>query len=58
MVFKLWVKENHVSTNIITTNYGQLVGRRLTFETGISCDAFLGIPYAKPPLKELRFQVI
>lgn len=58
MGFKFWSKENHLPTNIITTNYGQIIGRKLIFESGCPCDAFLGIPYAKPPLKELRFQVI
>lgn len=39
---------------IIETQYGRVEGRRASGQAG--CAAFLGIPYAKPPLGALRFR--
>ena len=49
---------------IVNTKYGKLSGRRLLHfydirDAGITemVDRFLGVPYAAPPVGELRFQV-
>ncbi|CEF66035.1 Acetylcholinesterase [Strongyloides ratti] len=39
---------------IYTTNYGKVIGKKLVFSNG-KVTEFLGIPFAKPPKKELRF---
>lgn len=36
---------------------GELVGKRLYTKLGREFSAFLGIPYAKPPIGDLRFEV-
>lgn len=36
---------------------GSLVGRHLTTHSGRHIRAFLGIPYAEPPVGDLRFKV-
>lgn len=42
----------------INTQYGRVRGRTYTFtDSQHSVSAFLGIPYAKPPIGDLRFQV-
>ena len=41
----------------VKTKYGTIEGRRLVDEIDLQVDAFLGIPFAKPPLGELRFKV-
>jgi len=42
---------------IITTELGQLEGVWQTSAKGLKYAAFLGIPYAKPPIDDLRFEV-
>lgn len=37
---------------------GKLEGKYMVTRRGRKFSAFLGIPYAKPPLGELRFKVI
>lgn len=48
-----------MSDEFITTKteYGQVRGRRVTSVLSIPYCQFLGIPYAKPPVGERRFQV-
>ncbi|VDM80508.1 unnamed protein product, partial [Strongylus vulgaris] len=41
----------------VRTNYGLIEGRRYTAKDGFKMDAFLGVPYAQPPVGELRFKV-
>jgi carboxylesterase type B len=40
------------------TKYGKIRGKRLVLANGFNCNAFLGVPYARPPLGDLRFKVI
>jgi hypothetical protein len=42
---------------IVPTSHGQIRGKTLAFEWG-QMDAFFAIPYAKPPVAELRFEVV
>lgn len=45
------------STNpIVQTDKGLIQGKRLHVHDGKQVDAFYGIPYAKPPLGDLRFK--
>ena len=42
---------------IINTRYGSIKGFQLRTERGFEVEIFLGIPFAKPPVGELRFEV-
>jgi carboxylesterase type B len=42
---------------IAHTEYGSVRGKRTTSALGKEHISFLGIPYAKPPVGELRFKV-
>ena len=42
---------------IIDTNAGQVSGITLKSFSGIDFSAYLGIPFAEPPVDDLRFQV-
>jgi len=53
---------NHIAelpgaTVLVDTNYGQLRGSKSTARNGKIFFEFLGIPYASPPVGELRFEV-
>ena len=41
----------------VNLNKGKLRGARLDYDFGQYYYAFKGIPYARPPVKELRFKV-
>ena len=41
----------------VTINNGKLRGERVDADMGQYYYAFKGVPYAKAPVKELRFQV-
>uniref|UniRef100_A0A0N4ZQI4 Carboxylic ester hydrolase n=1 Tax=Parastrongyloides trichosuri TaxID=131310 RepID=A0A0N4ZQI4_PARTI len=41
---------------IIQTNYGLVEGKSYTTNEGYTSNAFLGIPFAEPPVGELRFK--
>lgn len=43
---------------ITLPNGNKLVGRALRSHDGRTIKAFMGIPYAKPPIGDLRFKVI
>lgn len=45
------------STLIVDTNYGPVRGLKRTSTVGDQYFSFRGIPYAKPPVGELRFKV-
>uniref|UniRef100_A0A7E4V2D1 Carboxylic ester hydrolase n=1 Tax=Panagrellus redivivus TaxID=6233 RepID=A0A7E4V2D1_PANRE len=42
-------------SDVVKISQGEIQGRRYTFAKG-NVDAFLGIPFAEPPINELRFQ--
>jgi carboxylesterase type B len=44
-------------SRIIETSKGKVQGKTYVFDDGNSASAYLGIPYAKPPIGELRFKV-
>lgn len=41
----------------VITKYGTIEGVRLVNDNDYQIDAFLGIPFAKPPIGPLRFKV-
>ncbi|GMS91544.1 hypothetical protein PENTCL1PPCAC_13719 [Pristionchus entomophagus] len=45
-----------VSSRVVETAYGRVQGRQLVTKEEKCVDAFQGIPYAKPPVGQLRFQ--
>lgn len=45
-----------VSCEIVEIEDGSIEGTKLTSRLGKTYDAFLNIPYAEPPINELRFQ--
>jgi len=45
------------SSVVVDTNYGQLRGFKGTARNGRTFLEFLGIPYAQPPIGDLRFEV-
>lgn len=42
---------------VVSTKYGDVSGKSIVLHTGAVIDTYLGIPFAKPPIGELRFQV-
>lgn len=42
----------------VETKFGKLKGFQLDLDDDKTANIFLGIPYAKPPVSELRFEVI
>lgn len=46
---------------IVQTKNGKLAGKQLNFDEGMGnvpmANVFLGIPFAKPPIGQLRFKV-
>lgn len=45
------------SAQRVTLKFGTLQGITLNISDGSTADVFLNIPYAKPPVGELRFEV-
>ena len=41
----------------VTTDYGDVIGRTVTVNNGVKVDYYYAIPYAKPPVGQLRFRV-
>jgi hypothetical protein len=52
------IAELQGSTVIVDTTYGQLRGSKNTARNGRIFYEFLGVPYASPPVGDLRFEVI
>lgn len=42
---------------IVRTKYGSIEGFKFESARGLEFDAFLGIPFAKPPVGDLRLEV-
>ncbi|KAF8358007.1 hypothetical protein PRIPAC_93002 [Pristionchus pacificus] len=47
---------SYPDSRIVETSYGKVQGRRLIYKGDKQVDAFQGIPFAKPPVGELRFK--
>ncbi|GMR60008.1 hypothetical protein PMAYCL1PPCAC_33446, partial [Pristionchus mayeri] len=47
---------SYPESRVVHTHYGKVIGRRLYRKGEKSVDAFQGIPYAKPPVGNLRFR--
>jgi len=47
-----------LADDLVVLKQGRLKGHRLTTRKGREIFAFQGIPYAKPPVDKLRFQVM
>jgi len=46
-----------LADDLVVLKQGRLEGHRLTTRKGREIFAFQGLPYAKPPVGKLRFQV-
>lgn len=55
LLFRLFVIKAAFAA-IVDVEEGRIEGTQLISRLGVSYDAFLGIPYAEPPLNDLRFQ--
>lgn len=49
--------EDFVKTTIHETNFGKVRGKKYKIGNNRHVNVFLGIPYAKAPTGDLRFQV-
>lgn len=47
-----------IPSDVATTEYGQLQGFTISTKEGIEADVFLGVPFARPPVGDLRFEVM
>lgn len=56
LIFQSVVSWEDASGLTLQINNGKILGRYMTSESGRSIRAFLGIPYAEPPIRELRFK--
>ena len=49
---------NSITGNpIVSTKYGPIEGISVPIHTGQIIDSFMAVPYAKPPVGDLRFMV-
>ncbi|KAI1708092.1 carboxylesterase family domain-containing protein [Ditylenchus destructor] len=48
--------ENHTLSDIVETQFGKVQGFTVTNDNGFQTNVFLGIPFAQPPVGELRFE--
>uniref|UniRef100_A0A914EI26 Carboxylesterase type B domain-containing protein n=1 Tax=Acrobeloides nanus TaxID=290746 RepID=A0A914EI26_9BILA len=53
---RIWGWPSFTSSRIIETKSGSVQGKTFIFEDGKEVEAYLGIPYGKPPVGELRFK--
>jgi carboxylesterase type B len=47
----------HTSAKIVSTLHGQVDGNTVTTDDGTVVNSWYGIPYASPPIGDLRFEV-
>lgn len=50
-------EDGKCSPPVVDTQSGKIMGRHVTLKDGRRMSAFVGIPYAKPPIGQLRFKV-
>lgn len=55
--FEFTIARTSDELRVTLPNGNKLIGRALRSHGGRSIKAFLGVPYAKPPVGHLRFQV-
>ncbi|KJH52170.1 Carboxylesterase [Dictyocaulus viviparus] len=51
-----FLKQSKANRCQVKTNFGIIEGKRYVTRNGFKTDYFLGVPYAKPPLGDLRFE--
>lgn len=56
-LFSVIIARTSDELRVTLPNGSKLVGRALQSHNGRPIKAFMGIPYAKPPLNHLRFKV-
>lgn len=56
-LFSVIIARTSDELRVTLPNGSKLVGRALRSHNGRPIKAFMGIPYAKPPLNHLRFKV-
>lgn len=56
-ISRIWSGYPCVPSRVIETKSGRVQGKTFILEDGKEVDAFLGIPYGKPPIGEMRFKV-
>lgn len=58
-LFSHFPAHRSVPSDVFDTNYGKIRGKKFDISDGAGrfVNAFLGIPYAKPPTGALRFKV-
>ena len=42
---------------VVVTKYGSIEGESVVLGSGAVIDSYLAVPFAKPPIDELRFEV-
>ncbi|VDL69831.1 unnamed protein product [Nippostrongylus brasiliensis] len=52
----LGLRKREAAQCLVNTNCGVIEGKRYVTSKGYETDCFLGVPYAKPPVGELRFK--
>ena len=57
LIFSLFLTFPSVYGVTVTTSYGEVVGNTVTLKDGTVVDYFYSIPYAKPPVEDLRLKV-
>ncbi|KAH7725075.1 CBN-GES-1 protein [Aphelenchoides avenae] len=48
--------EQHPPSDVVQTEYGKVQGFRVSTRSGFKADVFLGVPFAQPPIGDLRFE--